>query len=428
MNSDFITYLIEWLADDHELAQQIVYSSNPKDWENKRLVIKPSHFFDDGVFLTEKTLVDKANSFLPSRGWIDGMEDVKYIPILFGTNEVHEENGKIILYADLIASTFYLTTRYEEIVNPIRDSHGRFPAQESWLMRNGMMHFPIVDEYSDYIRSLLTKEKKQKHHLKNIYLTHDIDTIDFYRHIRGFLGGLWRRQFKSAFNALKGLEHDAAYTFPWLIETDSKVPQAQQLYFIKAGNSDRGYDYPMYDLYGSDMQKLLLLLEDNNVSYGLHCSYAAGEDSSLLAEERNKLQNVIGKRITSTRYHYLRTCTTDDFQALADMGITDDFSMGFAQLAGFRMGTCRPIKWINPLTKTVTNLTLHPLTVMDNSLSEYMKLDAEDSYLYVKDLIEQSVYHGGEISLLWHNSNFANKPWQKELYTRLIYYIKSISI
>ncbi len=425
MNSDFITYLIEWLVDDHELAQQIAYSSDPKEWEGKRLVIRPSGFFDDGIFLTQQTLVEGVNSFLPSRGWIDGMEDVKYIPVLFGTNEVHEENGRIILNADLIAATFYLTTRYEELINTNRDNHGRFPAQESWLMRNGMMHYPIVDEYTDYIHSLFKKDIKP-HKLKKIYLTHDIDTIEFYRHFRGFAGGLWRGQCRQAFEAMKGLEYDPAYTFPWLIETDGTLPAAEQIYFIKSGKSDKGFDYPMYNLYGSDMQQLLLLLENNNVSYGLHCSYAAGEDSFLIADEKNTLQQVLGKKITSTRYHYLRTCDTDDFQVLADMGITDDYTMGFAQLAGFRLGTCRPIRWINPRTRQVTNLTLHPLTAMDNSLSEYMKLDAEDSYQYVKDLIEQTIYHGGEISLLWHNSNFAAKPWQQELYARLINYLKSL--
>ena len=29
-------------------------------------------------------------------------------------------------------------------------------------------------------------------------------------------------------------------------------------------------------------------------------------------------------------------------------GITDDFTMGYADIAGFRLGTCRSVRWINP--------------------------------------------------------------------------------
>lgn len=422
MQNDYINYLIEWLLDDPELAKLTVYSSNPEDWEGKRLVIRPSDFFDEDVFLTPKTIINKAAGFLPSKGWIGGMEDKKFIPVLFGKAEVHEENEKIILDADLIASTFYLVTRYEELINTNRDEHGRFPANQSWLMRNGMMHYPIVDEYSDYLRCLLGKEIKPRK-LKNIYLTHDIDTIEFYRHLRGFAGGLYRGQFRQAFDAQKALTHDAAYTFPWLIEQDNKVATAKQIYFIKAGESDKGHDYPMYNLYGADFQQLLLLLNDKRISLGLHCSYAAGEDNDLIEEERQRLQNAVGKTITKTRYHYLRTTQPSDFQTIADIDITDDFTMGYAQLAGFRLGTCRPVCWINPQTRQVTPLTLHPLTVMDCSLYEYMKLDIDDSYRYVIDLIDQSAYHGGEISLLWHNSTFPHNPSQKELYIRLIDYL-----
>lgn len=423
MQNDFVNYLISWLLDDQLMAEQVVYSSNPADWKGKRLAIRPSDFFNDGVFLTRQTLVESVKHYLPSRGWIDGMEDVKYIPVLFGTSALHEENGTKILDADLIASTFYLVTRYEELVNPNRDEYGRFPAVESWLMRVGMIQYPIVDEYTDYLRSLLGLEVKPRK-MQKINLTHDVDTIEFYRHLRGFVGGLCRGQFKQVFAAQKGLQYDAAYTFPWLLEQDAKVANARQIYFIKAGASDKSHDYPMYNLKCADAQTLFNLLKSQEqISFGLHCSYASGVNPGLIADEIGRLQQALGCNILSARYHYLRTTGPDDFQTLNDLGITDDYTMGFAQQAGFRLGTCRPVRWINPRTKQLTNLTLHPLTTMDNSLSDYMKLDAEDSFRYVRDLIDQTAYHRGELNLLWHNSIFAHQPWQKDLYTRLLNYI-----
>lgn len=422
---NIVDYLLEWLLDSKDLASQVVYSDNPDEYKGKRLAIVPSDFFSNNVYLTQESLVKKVKYYLQFRGWIDGMEDNKYIPVLLGTDQIVEQDGCIVLHADIIASTFYLLTRYEELVNPVRDEYGRFPAKESFLARVGMLHYPIVDEYSDYLRSLLGIEPRRRK-LQKIFLTHDVDTVAFYRHLRGFAGGIKRFEFRAAVKAQKGLVDDAAYTFPWLIENDSRITNAEQIYFLKAGIKSEGFDYPMYDLQGADVQQLLLLLANNNISIGLHCSYASGANSSLISDEKNRLQQVVGKTIKRTRYHYLRTCSVDDYQALADIGVAEDFTMGFAQLAGFRLGTCRPVRWINPRTLEVTNLVLHHLTAMDCSLSDYMKLDADDSFRYVRDLIEQAAYHGGEISLLWHNSVFAHQTWQKDIYLRLLAYLKTI--
>lgn len=418
-------YLIQWLLDSPQDAQNVVYSSNPDDWKGKRLVIIPSEFFSEGVYLTPNSLVGKVKYFLTSRALIDGIEDTKYLPVLFGSDRIEQKDNCIILYADLIASTFYLITRYEELINNARDRHGRFPAHESYPGRVGMMHYPIVDEYAGFLRNLLGIKTTQRK-LQKIYLTHDVDTIAFYRHLRGFAGAVKRRHLSDAIHAQKSLSDDPAYTFPWLIENDSKINNAQQIYFLKAGLQNQNYDYPAYNLLGQDAQQLLLLLEQNHISIGLHCSYASGNDSTLLIDEKQHLQQALGKTIHQTRYHYLRSCSPDDFQTLNDIGIDQDFTMGFAQLAGFRLGTCRPVRWINPRTLTVTNLVLHHLTAMDCSLSDYMKLDTNDSFIYVRDLIRQAAYHCGEISLLWHNSIFPQQPEQKQLYLKILNYLNTI--
>ena len=63
--------------------------------------------------------------------------------------------------------------------------------------------------------------------------------------------------------------------------------------------------------------------------------------------------------------------------------ITDDFTMGYPDVAGFRLGTSRPVHWINPENKRISPLILHPLAIMECSLNEpvYMNLDYEGHLL-----------------------------------------------
>ena len=109
---NYIEYIISFLLgkENSIFLPYVSYGYN----EEAKIIIVPSDFFDPGVFLTEKSLPDKTISY------IDG------IPVLFGNPIVEENEDKIYLYADIIASAFFMITRYEECVNKKRDKHGRF--------------------------------------------------------------------------------------------------------------------------------------------------------------------------------------------------------------------------------------------------------------------------------------------------------------
>ena len=125
------------------------------------------------------------------------------------------------------------------------------------------------------------------------------------------------------------------------------------------------------------------------------------------------------------RHHYLSLREPEDFDKLIRAGITDDFTMGYADVSGFRLGTCRPVKWINPITRQMTSLTLHPLALMDSSLSDpkYMGLDAQEALSYSQALLHTIYLHGGEAVLLWHNTSFSSRApqhYHRQLYMDLL--------
>jgi hypothetical protein len=435
--SEIIDYIIYFLLGEEvapEIISQIGYTSNPEEFERYKLVIVPSAFFLPEIYGTAQSLPQ-----LPLHIWEEA-------PILFGTPQVEQVGNTRVLYADLVASTYFLISRYEEMARPaVRDAHGRFPGKESLPYRAGLIDSPLVDEYGKLLRAQLelagcevgALPKK----IRKIYLTHDVDQLSHYRNFRGFFGGILRgikrknegnKAIKSYFG---GLKYDPWFTSPWLFKLDNSVRQAigadrcEPIVFLKVGGGPHKEDKPFITHHVQDFQTLVSLCKKKNITFGLHSSYEAGIDTSLILNEKKHLEKVSKKAIIYNRHHYLDSREPEDMQALIDAGITDDFTMGYADVAGFRLGTCRAVKWINPRTQQLTSLTLHPLTIMDSSLSDkrYMYLNAHEAYEYCIRLINMVESWNGELVLLWHNTSVEDTPesYHRKLYSDIIKYLKT---
>ena len=104
--------------------------------------------------------------------------------------------------------------------------------------------------------------------------------------------------------------------------------------------------------------------------------------------------------------------------------------MGYADVAGFRLGTCRAVKFINPNTRLLTELILHPLVLRDLTLSDprYMALDAEEAERIAHELIRVTARYNGELTLLWHNDLLSQKthPWHSVLYRSMLRLIEEL--
>ncbi len=383
-----IDYIKQFLLyGNAEAAQRVGYTADEQEWEQYPVVIVPNGFLGNSLVLPDMSRPQM------------------------------EQRGKtLVIRTDLIYNTFFFISRAEELLNHQRDEHGRFCARYSILGYGNRLQIPIIDEYAHILMKHIELDMPAPRY-SHIYLTHDIDTISQYRHLRGFLGGIYRGEMSQALQALTDLRHDPVYTFPWLIEQDAKVPTAEVIYFVKHTRG-KSYDYPQYNLQGTDFQQLKNTLLKSGARLGIHSSYYGldqGTPSSFILHPSSE-ESILH------RSHYLR-CSIDNMQALADAGVTDDFTMAFPDQAGFRLQTSRPVRWINPKTYTLTPLTLHPLTVMDCTLSNtnYMNLQTEDeAYFFCEQLFDKVRQYAGDITLLWHNSNPSGNPYHQSLYIKLL--------
>lgn len=418
-----INYLLRFLLGEGNevFASAVSYGAS----ENAVVVIRPSRFFDPEIYLTPESIPQ-----LP-------LPELEGVPVLYGEPRITEEQGQTILHADLIASAFFLLTRYEECVKrEQRDPHGRFPVEQSLPMRAGFLQRPIVEEYAVLLRDLLRKQgvpvQEPPIGFSRIYLTHDVDHISTWQ---GFLPALRSTVKRVALNlpekavpfaSLCHLEADPIYTFPWLLELDgalatslSAVP-VEQIYFLLG--APRGALDDEY-LDSERFQKILHLLKSHGVTFGLHNSYQASRELTRTAAEKRRIESVVGTPITCSRCHVLASREPEDMRALADAGITDDFTMAYAGHIGFRLGTCRAVRWIDPVRRELTSLTLHPMTTMDCTLDRYMGLpDAESALAAVTALLRTIHRYHGEVCLLWHNSAVPSNDttYQRRLYPMVL--------
>lgn len=406
---EIIKYIIRFLTgcDDDSCCDMVGYTACVEDFHKYRVVVIPCGFFDKDTYGTEKSLPD-----LP-------LDDIDGVPLLFGNPECKMYGDTLVTSADIIAGTFFFLSRYEEFVRRgVRDVHGRFPGRESLAYKAGFIDCPLIDEYGRLLRKWLGLAGAGIHEKKNgcskIWLTHDIDAPFFCRSLRNVL-----RETLKGCGLLKALsfyygklENDPYYTFPWILQEDMKLKErlgskCESLFFVKTGGKDV-HDHPFYDMSSRDVREMSRLLSGYGAVIGLHSSYESGNKPALVVKEKEKLEKEWGINVSCNRNHYLRSCEPENFISLIDAGITDDFTMGYADVCGFRIGTSRPAKWIDPAGMKLTDLIMHPLLVMDCTLSDlqYMGLTMDEAFDYCVRLASKACEYGGEIVLLWHNTSF----------------------
>ena len=391
---EIVDYIIQFLLyGNEEAAKQVGYTADEAEWQNYRVVIVPNGQLGKEIVMPE----------------LDRCAVERYAVVGGSASPEDEAITRYVIRTDIVYNTFFFISRAEELINMQRDEHGRFAAKYSILGQNNRLMIPTVDEYARMLMKLLDLPLPTPS-FSQIYLTHDVDSVAQYRHWRGAMGGILRGQWRKVLASLKDIHNDPAFTFSWLIAQDKMVERAECIYFVK-DTMGKGYDYPQYKLDGKDFETAEQLIENSGAKIGWHGSYYGGD----------KANRQLGNKAELHRSHYLR-CSIDQMQRLAEVGVTDDFTMMFADQVGFRLQTTRPVRWINPKTMQLTDLVLHPLTVMDCTLSNsnYMNLNEDEAYFECQRLLEKIHQNAGEVVLLWHNTTPAGNMYHRSLYPKLL--------
>jgi hypothetical protein len=335
-----------------------------------------------------------------------------------GMPEVQRMDELVLLYPlavahslpmDLPAAIFWLLSRAEEYDQPASDGHGRFPASASLAWREGFLERPLIDGWLSRLRRELLQEWPGlglPQPESRVIPTCDVDFAWRYRHkpllrqLRTLAGEAWRNGLQGAWRGLQvmtGARRDPYDLYALWEELDA-------LLFFPLGDPgpfDRQHSWqePHY--------RALVRRWTDRQRAGLHPSYASATDPGKLQEEIVRFTDITGVGPVHSRQHFLRFRLPDTYRALAEAGIREEWSMGYADAPGFRAGTAHPFPWYDLEADAPTAMQIHPLAVMDVTLNRYQKLSPEEAGRRMRDLREATREGGGELVTLWHHPSVA---------------------
>ena len=317
---------------------------------------------------------------------------------------------------DLFSLVFYLISRYEEYISDEVDQYGRFEAKNSLAVQCKFNRRPLVDEWiADLVAKIqyyfqgfqISKQDFQFQATYDIDLAYAFLNKGITRNILS-LGKKLKdghiNDFHLHTQVLMGLKKDPYDTFHYLDQLHSTYQLSPNYFFLLA-------NYGPYDKNISHRSSALInLIKQIAEQYtvGIHPSYASNTKPQLLTTEINRLEDILGQKITNSRQHYLKLRFPDTYQGLLKAGITADFTMGYADEIGFRASTSHPFYWYDLTKESSTKLLLHSFQVMDVSLKSYLKYRPEQALEEVKALIKEVRQVNGTFSTLWHNSSFSS--------------------
>jgi hypothetical protein len=355
---------------------------------------------------------------------------VKASPLLFQNTieklniSVEKKHNTSVLFADdiscdmgfdIFAAVFYMVSRYEEYHPFTPDEHGRFKAAESLAYKNNFLQYPVVDLWIQHFKKILSEKFPsllfRSSSFKTI-LTYDIDIAYAYRgrNIFRSIGATAKDVLKfKPKNILHRLNTFITKNDPWDVYDSLKntieANNLNTIFFFLLGdystyNKNIDYDHPL-------MKKLVKKISEFT-EIGIHPSYRSSEIPGTILTEKQRLENLSNKRITKSRQHYLRFILPDTYNQLLEAGITEDYSMGFADMPGFRAGTCTPFYFYDLEKERATTLKIFPVTFMEGAFIDYMKLSPSETFENIFKLIEQVKNVNGTFISIWHNNTISS--------------------
>lgn len=347
-----------------------------------------------------------------------------------GTPTLFANNGGTLPF-DIFSAVFFLLSRYEEYTDAHqRDQHDRYAAQQSMAYNNSFLHLPLINIWADKLRLLLNTmfglELKKIPY--NFVSTIDIDQIFYYRYkplARQILGGL-RQLYRGEWAALwtrkrvlLGLKKDPNDVFDWLHHQHQKN-HTKTIFFFLMGDADR---YDPAPVYHKKAASDIILNTSAHYLTGIHPSYHSFNNEAIILEEKNRLEVLTKAQIQHSRQHFLRFSLPQTYRALINCGIKHEYSMGYADVAGYRASIAAPFTWFDLEKNEETTLTVHPFAVMDVTLKNYMKQSPKEAMETIKKLNQPVQQHGGTFMSLWHNESLSEtgnwKNW-REVYQLLL--------
>lgn len=322
---------------------------------------------------------------------------------------------------DYIGTIFFFLSGYWEYThNNKQDKYDRFSAVDSFSYKKGILEEPVVDILVDRIAKELRVDYKNNTNFPRAFITHDIDHLSMIYGF-GFLTSvasdiIKRRDVYTVVKKIKmKFKNVDPHSLIRLVEIHEKYNTKGSFFFLP------GLQYKKFSVgLGYNPRNNRKLLEkykqnilSSNGSIGIHY------DARHIKEDRMKndmevLEIIFEREINSGRAHYLIFDIEKSFDIYESSGLKLDTTCSYADMVGFRFGTCRPFKPYNFSEKREYEFIEVPLLVMEGSLQgkNHMNLSNDEGFEKIKEIMRKVKKYNGVFTFLWHNSSFFTRQWK----------------
>ena len=348
-----------------------------------------------------------------------------------------------VIHYDILGLTYWALARVEEIDCTGLDSHDRFAAISSHAYKHGYLERPIVDEWLNVLSQVVQRNWPSielKQHNFSIKVSHDVDEPSRYafknwKNIGRTMMSetVLRRNMKSAVfapwiklsNASALHPQDPANTFDWIMDVSERHGLTSAFYFI-CGRTTPKFDSD-YDLEHPIILRLLNHIHERGHEIGLHPSYGSYRTSKIIKTEASRLRQVaeevgIKQSEWGGRMHFLQWQQPTTLRAWAEAPMDYDSSLGYADLPGFRCGTCHEFPGFDATSAEILPIRVRPLIAMECTViaKRYMNLGTGEAALAKFTQLRQACRAvEGCFTILWHNTQLESKD-QRRLYEAVL--------
>jgi hypothetical protein len=326
---------------------------------------------------------------------------------------------------DIFSATFYLLSRYEEYFLYEKDTYGRYAHTNSIAFKEDFLNLPLINLWIQKFQKLL----QQKFPSSIIHLsaftflpTYDIDIAYAYRNhpflknTFGLSKDLGTANFKSYFQrffAMLGIGSDPFDTYEWIDALHSKYNLSPYYFFLLA-EKRKEYDKNL----SPHTNAMRQLIKQHSTKYetGIHPSWQSGDDVNILKKEISLLGEITGKPVSKSRQHYIRMTLPDTYRLLVDNGITEDHSMGYGSINGFRASCASSFYWYDLEKEQPTSLLIRPFCFMEANAYFEQHFTAEQAAEELQQYHDIVNSVKGELITIFHNHFVTEQkewlPWR----------------
>ncbi len=339
----------------------------------------------------------------------------------FRTTVLFINDSSCDLGFDIFSAVFYMLSRYEEYLPFTPDKYGRYRSSDSLAYRNKFLQQPVVNNWINIFKNILSKRFSSlqlKVSSFNYIITYDIDVAYAFkgRNISRLIGStiadIAQLKFKNIFNricSLCNIQKEPWDVYDLLNEKIVKNKIHSIFFFLLA-------DYSKYDKNITHTHSLMKALVNKISAFseiGIHPSFKSSAIPKTILMEKKRLEKLSEKNIYKSRQHFLKFILPDTYNHLIEAGITEEYSMGFADIPGFRAGTCKSFYFYDLKNEKSTNLKIFPITVMEGSFINYLQMHPTEALSYIFKLIEEVRIVNGTFISIWHNHTLSETNMYK---------------